>query len=159
MSSALVADAVPSSTVEFVSMCPGDIEAVLAAEQRIYEFPWTRGNFDDSLASGYSAWLMCDSGFMLGYAVMLLVLDEVQLLNISIVPERQKAGFGRQLLEYLLVLARKQGAKRMLLEVRLSNAIAHAFYIRHGFVQIGTRPDYYPAREGREAARVMERVL
>lgn len=144
---------------EFAPMQPGDLDAVLAAERRIYPFPWTRGNFDDSLASGYSAWLMHDGASMLGYAVMMLVVDEAHLLNISIVPEQQRTGLGSILLEHLNVVALGQGAARMLLEVRPSNIAGRAFYDRHDFVQIGERPDYYPAHQGREAALVMERAL
>jgi ribosomal-protein-alanine N-acetyltransferase len=29
-----------------------DLDAVVAAEQRCHAFPWTRGNFADSLAAG-----------------------------------------------------------------------------------------------------------
>ena len=144
---------------EFAPMSLGDLDAVLAVEQRAYAFPWTRGNFSDSLASGYSAWLMRDGEGMLGYSVMMLVLDEAHLLNISIVPERQRAGFGSVLLEHLFEVARSQGAARMLLEVRPSNLSARAFYDRHGFVGIGERPGYYPAHKGREAALVMLRNL
>ncbi|MDD5176934.1 MAG: ribosomal protein S18-alanine N-acetyltransferase [Sterolibacterium sp.] len=143
----------------FVPMKPSDLDAVLAVEQRVYAFPWTRGNFVDSLASGYSSWLMRDGEGMLGYAVMMLVLDEAHLLNISIVPERQQAGFGSVLLEHLFAVARSQAAVRMLLEVRPSNVAARAFYDRHGFVGIGERPGYYPAHQGREAALVMVRSL
>ncbi|MCX7170919.1 MAG: ribosomal protein S18-alanine N-acetyltransferase [Proteobacteria bacterium] len=140
-------------------MRPGDIDAVLAVERSIYAFPWTRGNFDDSLASGYSAWLMHDGANMLGYAVMMLVLDEAHLLNISIVPEQQRIGMGGMLLQHLLDVAVGRGALRMLLEVRPSNVAGRAFYDRHGFVRIGERPDYYPAQVGREAALVLERTL
>ena len=144
---------------EFVPMRPGDVDAVLAAERSIYAFPWTRGNFDDSLASGYSAWLMHDGASMLGYAVMMLVVDEAHLLNISIVPEQQRNGMGGMLLEHLHAVAVGRGALKMLLEVRPSNVAGRAFYDRHGFVRIGERPDYYPAHQGREAAWVMGKAL
>ena len=144
---------------EFVPMQSGDLDAVLAAERRIYAFPWTRGNFDDSLASGYGAWLMLDGASLLGYAVMMLVLDEAHLLNISIIPEQQHSGRGSAMLKYLLDFATEREVVRMLLEVRPSNASALAFYKHHGFVQVGERPDYYPARQGRETAWVLERTL
>ena len=144
---------------EFTPMNPDDLDAVMAAEQRIYAFPWTRGNFEDSLSSGYSAWMMRSGDSLLGYAVMMLVLDEAHLLNISILPEHQASGMGSALLEYLLVVAGGQGAQRMFLEVRPSNLPGRAFYRRHGFVQIGERPAYYPAQHGREAALVLEKVL
>ncbi|MBI3525949.1 MAG: ribosomal protein S18-alanine N-acetyltransferase [Betaproteobacteria bacterium] len=140
-------------------MNSSDIPAVLALEQRIYAFPWTFGNFADALTAGYSAWLMRAGEYLLGYAVMMLVLDEAHLLNIGIVPERQRAGLGGVLLEHLFALARNQGVARVYLEVRQSNVSARGFYLRHGFVQIGARTDYYPAQNGREAALVFERSL
>lgn len=146
-------------TVEFTSMHPEDIDLVLDIEGRIYAFPWTRGNFEDSLASGYTAWLMRDGNQLLGYAVMLRILDEVHLLNISIIPERQHAGLGSLLLAALCEEARKHGALRMILEVRQSNLVGRAFYDRHGFTQIGERTDYYPAKQGREAALVLEKII
>jgi ribosomal protein S18 acetylase RimI-like enzyme len=47
----------------------------------------------------------------------------------------------------------------MLLEVRPGNLAGQEFYLRHGFVEIGRRRDYYPAHEGREDAIVMAREL
>jgi len=140
-------------------MTPDDLDAVLAMEQRLHAFPWTSGNFADTLTAGYSTWLMRADQQLLGYAVMMLVLDEAHLLNIGIVPERQRTGLGGVLLQHLFAVARSQGAMRVYLEVRQSNISACGFYRRHGFVQIGERSDYYPALNGREAALVFERTL
>ncbi|MFA7282124.1 MAG: ribosomal protein S18-alanine N-acetyltransferase [Sterolibacterium sp.] len=144
---------------EFSTMQFGDLDAVMAIERRIYEFPWTRGNFEDSLTSGYGAWLMREGASLIGYAVMMLVLDEAHLLNISIIPERQRSGMGSAMLNHLLDYAVEHGVVRMLLEVRPSNVSGLAFYKHHGFVQVGERPGYYPARHGRETAWVLGRIL
>jgi len=142
-------------------MLPADIEAVVAAERRICPFPWTRGNFTDSLLSGYGAWLAREGdmssalGEILAYAVTMRALDEAHLLNIGVVPERQRGGLGSALLTYLFDTARAGGAMRMFLEVRRSNANGRAFYLRHGFTAIGERRGYYPAPAGREDAIVM----
>ena len=136
-----------------------DIDAVSLIERRIYPFPWTRGNFADSLNSGYSAWLMREAGQVIGYGLMMLVQDEVQLLNIAIVPERRRQGLGDALLEHLSLVARRHGATRMFLEVRSSNAPALALYRRHGFAAIGVRRGYYPAHQGREDALVLAKDL
>jgi len=140
---------------QFSPMNSEDIAAVSAIESRIYPFPWTCGNFADSLRSGYSAWLMKDGETLLGYALMMLVSDEVQLLNIGIVPEHQGAGHGAALLQHLCRVARRHGATRMFLEVRPSNVAALALYSRHGFAEIGLRRDYYPTNGGREDALVL----
>jgi ribosomal protein S18 acetylase RimI-like enzyme len=47
----------------------------------------------------------------------------------------------------------------MLLEVRPTNAAARALYARAGFVQLGVRRDYYPAKPGREDALLLGRAL
>lgn len=144
---------------QLTSMRPEDIESVLDIEQGIYAFPWTRGNFEDSLASGYTAWLLCEGRQLLGYAVMMEILDEAHLLNISIISGRQRAGLGSLLMQSLCAEAKCHGAVRMMLEVRMSNIAGYAFYRHHGFNQIGERTDYYPAKQGREAALVLEKKI
>jgi ribosomal-protein-alanine N-acetyltransferase len=143
----------------FVPMQEADIDAILAVEERIYPFPWSRGNFLDSLAAGYSAWVCRAADDMIGYAVLMLVLDEAHLLNISVVPERQRCGLGSVMLEHIFAVARSHGAVRMLLEVRPSNLSGLALYARFGFAQVGRRRGYYARYEGREDALVMARNL
>lgn len=140
-------------------MAEADLNAVAEAEARIHPFPWTRGNFADSLAAGHAGWLALEEGRMTAYAIMMQVVDETHLLNISVLPELQRSGRGSALLLGLLGLAREQGATRMLLEVRDGNVAARAFYRRHGFDEIARRRDYYRAHQGREDAIVMARDL
>ncbi len=147
--------AVPKPRLAFQQMELSDLEAVAAAEQRIYPFPWTYGNFADALAAGYRCWLCYQNDLMVAYAVVMEVLEEVHLLNISVVPECQRSGIGSEFLEHLFNDARGRGANRMLLEVRPSNTSGRALYRRYGFTVIGHRRDYYPAAQGRENAIVM----
>lgn len=140
-------------------MTEADLDAVAAAEARIYAFPWTRGNFADSLAAGYEGWLAQQGGCINGYAIVMQVVDEAHLLNISVLPELQRGGLGSSLLAHLFGQARQRAATRMLLEVRPGNLAGQGFYRRHGFVEIGRRQDYYPAHGGREDAIVMARDL
>lgn len=141
--------------LRYRAMTANDLDAVAAVERRVYPFPWTRGNFSDSLAAGHDAWLALDLGQMTGYAVMMPVLDEAHLLNITVLPELQRKGCGSALLQHLFGLARMRSATRMLLEVRPGNISGQALYRRHGFLEIGRRRDYYPAHQGREDAIVM----
>ena len=143
----------------FPGMTEADLDAVAEAEARIHPFPWTRGNFADSLAAGHRAWLAQEDKRMAGYAILMQVLDEAHLLNISVLPELQRGGRGSALLIHIFAQARLQAATRMLLEVRPGNLAGQGFYRRHGFVEIGRRRDYYPAHGGREDAIVMTRDL
>lgn len=149
--------AVPREEAEQIEpMRPQDLPEVLAVEQAAYEFPWTYGNFIDSLRAGHSAWTMRDgSGNLIAYAVVMMALDEAHLLNLTVAPACQRFGFGWRMLEAMAENARGYGARTMLLEVRPSNAGAQQMYARYGFVRIGIRRDYYPASGGREDAIVM----
>ncbi len=151
--------AVPAPRIEFAPMRDEDVDAVAAAEQRSYEFPWTRGNFVDSLRAGHSMWIGREDGAPIGHAVVMMAVDEAHLLNLTIVPERQRRGLGGALLGHAMAVARGHGAARMLLEVRPGNAPALALYRRCRFAEIGRRKGYYPGHAGREDAIVMARDL
>ena len=136
-------------------MRESDLEAVLAIERRAYEFPWTLGIFRDCLLANYPAWVLAQGDHIVGYGLLSLAADEAHILNVCTAPEAQGQGHGRRLLRTLLQLARGRGAKRVFLEVRPSNGPAIALYDAEGFNEIGRRPRYYPARNGREDALVM----
>ena len=140
-------------------MCDSDLDAVLAIELRAYPFPWTRGIFSDCLHAGYSAWVLQRGNELIGYAMLSIAADEAHLLNVCAAPEEQGHGHGRRLLRALLQLARGRGVKRVFLEVRPSNTPAIGLYHDEGFNEIGRRPRYYPARNGREDAIVMAKEL
>ena len=135
------------------------LEAVSAIERGIYEFPWSAGNFRDSLRAGYSCWVCRVERELVGHAVLMIAAGEAHLLNISIAKAWQGRGLGTSLLEFLVALARERHCERVVLEVRRSNGRAQALYERNGFAQIGLRKDYYPAHLGREDAIVLERPL
>lgn len=141
-------------------MLRDDLPAVLALENRIYPFPWTPGNFLDSIEAGYECWVFEDaaSGELAAYAIMMWMPDEVHLLNLGVAPERQRRGLGRGILERLCVDASRRGARGMLLEVRPSNLPALELYTRSGFQRLGVRRRYYPAPgQQREDALVLFR--
>ncbi|MFL9925077.1 ribosomal protein S18-alanine N-acetyltransferase [Herbaspirillum lusitanum] len=147
--------------LDFLPMQVDDIDQVVAVEQQIYSHPWTRGNFLDSLYSGYqSQTLRTADGRLIGYFLVMLAVDEAHLLNISVAADMQHQGFGRLLLEQATTLARKHAMTSMLLEVRASNLHAMKVYNRYGFSELGRRRNYYPAGGlMREDAIVMSLVL
>jgi [ribosomal protein S18]-alanine N-acetyltransferase len=136
-----------------------DLDAIMQIEPTIYSHPWTRGNFSDSLNSGYSAWVLESEGTMIGYALLMLVLDEAHLLNLSIAKPQQKQGLGRYLLKHMLKIAKTHKATNMFLEVRPSNVSAIALYENMGFSEMAVRRGYYPAENGREDAVLMGLAL
>jgi ribosomal-protein-alanine N-acetyltransferase len=149
-----------SPDVRLLPMQPAHLDDVVAIEQRAHAFAWTRTNFIDSLAAGYSAQVLMDGARMLGYAIVSFAVDTAELLNISIAPEFQRRGWGRYLLGELLRQAGAKGLEQMLLEVRMSNRSAQALYEQSGFTRVGLRRNYYRAANGgSEDALVMSRAL
>jgi len=140
-------------------MTAADIDAVMTLERVAYPFPWTAGIFNDCLKAGYACWLLEVDGALAGYAVLSVAAAEAHLLNICIEPGLQGRGWGRHLLGRVVELARWHRAGRIFLEVRPSNPAARALYERAGFNEIGRRPRYYPAANGREDAVVLAMEL
>jgi ribosomal-protein-alanine N-acetyltransferase len=132
-----------------------DLDEVMQIEAAIYTHPWTRGNFADSLHSGYACRTWRLGGVLVGYFVVSAGAGEAHLLNLSIAAAFQRSGHGSALLREAAGLARLQGAEKLLLEVRPSNHGAQALYRRFGFRKIGVRRGYYPAHSGREDALVL----
>ncbi len=137
-------------------MQTADLDAVMRIESKVYSHPWTRGNFRDSLNAGYSCWIYRFAQSIVGYAVMMVAADEAHLLNLSIAPKWQRQGWGSNLLQQMLVLARQHRAQVMLLEVRPSNIAALGLYEGFGFKRIALRRGYYPAGPVREDAILLE---
>ncbi|MBU0498724.1 MAG: ribosomal protein S18-alanine N-acetyltransferase [Gammaproteobacteria bacterium] len=132
-----------------------DLPEVLAIERVAYPFPWTERVLRDCIDGSYSCWAMEQAGAIVGYGILSIAVGEAQILNLCVSPERQGKGLGRLLMENLITLSRRQKAEILFLEVRASNKIAQMLYHNMGFNQIGSRRNYYPARQGREDAVLM----
>ena len=147
----------PGPAVWHRPMAHADINAVLALEAQAYPYPWSRGNFIDSLAAGYTTELRLDAqDRLLGYLVALPGFEEMHLLNLTVAPVVQRAGHGLALLQRLLAIARARADAALWLEVRPSNAAARGLYQRLGFAEAGRRRAYYPAAgQQREDALVL----
>jgi len=151
--------AVLKTQYEFRPMRMNDLEAIMVIESQIYPYPWTSGNFSDSLNSGYSACVLLHNEEIIGYSLMMMVLDEAHLLNLSIAKNYQRQGLGRYLLEHMVDIAKNNQMVNMFLEVRQSNISAIALYENMGFNEMGIRRGYYPAINGREDAVLMGLAL
>jgi ribosomal-protein-alanine N-acetyltransferase len=151
----------PAFRLYFYKMRSSDLDEVLKLENDLYPFPWTRGNFLDSINSGYETWILRDShGVLNGYFLLMLSVDDAHLLNITVKRELQGQGLGLVLLDKTREIARARKLGAILLEVRPSNARAEKIYRRYGFTQIGIRKGYYPASGNqREDAIVMKLPL
>ena len=144
--------AVPILQLHYRRMRMGDLPRVAQLEKSLYAFPWSLGNFRDSLTAGYDCWAATHGESVVGYAVLMVALDEAHLLNFAVAAEWQNQGVGRAFLQHMVEVARAAGCQIVYLEVRPSNLPARHLYRSMGFQQIAIRPEYYPALSGREDA-------
>ena len=135
-------------------MSMSDLPDIQVIEREAYQFPWSTGVFKDCLRVGYSCWVLLVGPRIQGYGIMSVAAGESHILNLCTRPRAQGRGHGESLLRLLCAVARDEGAKSTLLEVRPSNDVAIRLYERNGFQRVGTRRDYYPHPRGREDAFV-----
>jgi [ribosomal protein S18]-alanine N-acetyltransferase len=139
-----------------VPMKTTHLDAVMAIEAAAYAFPWTRGNFIDSLAAGYPARVLLGAQRqLLGYFITMPGVDEMHLLNITVAPAEQGRGHARCMIDALIPICQEHAARELWLEVRDSNERARAMYFHFGFTAVGVRKGYYPAPFGRREDAVV----
>jgi ribosomal-protein-alanine N-acetyltransferase len=141
-----------------------DAEALAALEERCYTHPWTVRHFRDEIARPGRGRVVvlrepraaddAERGIR-AYFAFQVVADEMHLLNLAVAPELRGRGWARWLLRLALVLGRRRGARRALLEVRRSNQPALALYRTAGFRELSVRRNYY--RRPQEDALVLEK--
>ena len=132
-----------------------DLPAVMAIENKAYDFPWTEGIFRDCLANQYLSTLYVFQQQIQAYTVSQYVVDECHLLNLCVRHDARGKGLGTRMVQYLMSQARQNDMGSIFLEVRESNKAAIHLYEKLGFNEIGLRRDYYPAANGREDALVL----
>lgn len=86
-----------------------------------------------------------------GFIICWIIEDVCDLLSVGVLPEYRREGLGLHLLDYALMTARDMGAKRMMLEVNITNEGAISLYEGNGFARDGVRKAYYTQPDGSKA--------
>ena len=131
---------------------PADLSQVLEIERRSFPSPWQRVHFVHEMQFNPGAFLrrLRSARRVLAYACMWHLPQELRINNIAVHPDHRRRGLAGILLGCVLAEGRELGCDRATLEVRPSNVAAREFYLKHGFVEIGRRVNYY-ADEGEDA--------
>ncbi len=88
-----------------------------------------------------------DRGRTAGFAIMEFGEERAHLVLLAVMPEHQRQGVGRNIMEWLIESAETAGIASLHLELRASNQGARAFYRALGFVETLYVPGYYGQRE------------
>jgi [ribosomal protein S18]-alanine N-acetyltransferase len=123
----------------------GDVPEVHEIERLSFATPWPSYAFEQELQGNRLAhYLVARTGDRIAaFGGVWLMVDDAHITTFAVHPDWRRQRIGRQLLLGLVELARAIGARRMTLEVRVSNEPAQALYRSFGFEIAGRRPRYY----------------
>lgn len=142
-------------------MTAAHLDAVMTHEHAMFgPESWTRSGYRSELAdTAYRHYLAAEDedGALLGWAGLMVVAEDAQILTVGVIPTARRRGIGQALLDALLDEARRRGASAVFLEVRVENDAALALYRRNGFADLRVRRGYYD--NGRADALEMQREL
>jgi ribosomal-protein-alanine acetyltransferase len=125
-------------------MRPEDLAAVAGIEEE-NQSPWSLLSLGRELEAGQGTCLVAEASGVgiIGWCCYRTIWPEVELLKIAVSEKQRKKGIGSILLAHLLHDLQRQNYSTLFLEVRAGNTGARSFYQRHGFYQVGMRPNYY----------------
>ncbi|WP_445474281.1 ribosomal protein S18-alanine N-acetyltransferase [Methanococcoides methylutens] len=119
-----------------------DIPSIVGIENLSFEVPWDSRVFRSYV--DYPGFLVMESdGFILGYAVLVVIKRAAHLASIATHPKYRRMGVATALLEACTILAKENSYSLIRLEVREKNKSAQEFYLSKGFKAVGTIPNYY----------------
>lgn len=137
-----------------------DLDQILLIEQDLFGVTaWSRELFLDEISRlGSSRWykVLWERDRIIGYVGMAITGSSADIQTIAVISDKQRAGYGAQLLELALAKAQELGVTQIFLEVAVENEAAIKLYQRFGFEQISIRPNYYGA--GRNAYVMMRPI-
>lgn len=131
--------------LEIGLMRQSDLDSVMEIEQVSFPTPWSRNAFLSEIYENRRACYLVArrNGRVAGYVGIWIILDEGHVTNLAVHPDFRRRGIGERLMEAIMSCAKSRGAKRITLEVRVSNLGAQELYEKLGFVSVGVRPQYY----------------
>jgi ribosomal-protein-alanine N-acetyltransferase len=141
--------------VQLVAMRRRHLRSVMRIEVQVYPRPWSLSLFMSELAlrSTRAYYVARVDGAVVGYAGLMLGVDEAHVTTIAVDPSWHRRKIATRLLLVLAGEAIQRGASSLTLEVRVGNTQAQTLYRQFGFGPAGIRKNYYV--ETNEDALVM----
>lgn len=135
----------PQSGVFLSVMRLEDIQHVSRLERRCYTLPWSSSAYVTEVGNPSAHYVVAkdETGTLLGYAGMWVIMDELHVTTIAVDPAQRGRRIGERLLLNLIEESIPRGAERATLEVRERNVAAHSLYLKYGFEDVAVRKNYY----------------
>ena len=146
-----------ADNIRIVPMAAAHLDEVAELERICFSVPWSRSMLAEELDNACSAFLAAvdETGRVVGYAGLLVVLDEGYITNVAVHPDFRRRGIAQKLLDVFENFATANKLAFLTLEVRESNYGAIALYGSRGYRGVGRRKNYY--EHPKEDAVIMTR--
>ena len=126
------------------TMAVEDCGQVADLQAACFSAPWSLESIRAmTREAGYVSLVAESEGRPVGYVGYRAVLDEADITNVAVLEDYRGRGLAFSMIEALLEKARKEGIRKMFLEVRVSNDPAIHVYEKAGFRRDGIRRSYY----------------
>ena len=124
-----------------------DLAGLVRIEKQVHVSPWDEAHFAAEIEKSYSRVLVVTDdetdSVIAGYVVIWLMFDEAQILNIAVDLPFRGLGLARGLIRQVVSHAIKKEIRKVILDVRKSNAAAIALYQSMRFTIGQVRKGFY----------------
>ncbi len=129
---------------QLVPMDKSHLKQVAELDRAYFSRPWSQDRWESELYNTTVSLVVAENedGFVLGYGVLGVILDEGCLEKIAVRAEYRRQGVAQAILDSFLRYGRERLAF-ITLEVREDNEAAIQLYMKNGFAQVGRRTNYY----------------
>ena len=105
---------------------------------------WTYNILEQEFNNENTTYIVAkDDNLVVGFAGILVIMDEANIMNIVTKKDKRKLGIGSLLLEKLIEISKLKNLASITLEVNEKNIPAINLYKKYNFQQVGIRKKYY----------------
>ena len=121
-----------------------DLENIKSCLLTDFDDFWSYNILKQELENGKSKYFVAkQENEIVGFAGILLIIDQVNIMNIVVKKDKRNFGIGSLLLEEIIRYSKIHNATSITLEVNEKNIPAIKLYKKYGFKQVGLRRKYY----------------
>lgn len=121
-----------------------DAAAAAEIEYQSFPDPWSERGIMETINNPQTICLAAEkSGKVIGYLLVYTAAGEAEIARIATISEQRRHGAGSRLIEELVKLCGEKQIAKLMLDVRIGNREARAFYTRHAFIEDGVRCKFY----------------
>jgi ribosomal-protein-alanine N-acetyltransferase len=119
-------------------------KSLVEIEKLIFGTAWDSGVIKEKIQNKkFKYWIYEVENAINGYLGIQFLEEEIEIIGIGVNPGSRRKKIATELMDELVNYFEKSEYRKIILEVRESNAVAQNLYKKYGFKQISKRKKYY----------------